>query len=62
MKAEVLNVSFGKTWNEDLLAGDLRQKILEYFWKHKKDVPQSAIQKVHNTEALLRFLKMTFHD
>jgi hypothetical protein len=37
--------------------GDIRQYVLESFWKHKKDVPQSAQAKVENTEQFLRFLK-----
>ena len=36
---------------------DVRQFVLEQFWKHDKDIPESAQSKVDNTEQFLRFLK-----
>lgn len=35
---------------------DIRQIVLESFWKHKKDISPSAYQKAENTEKFFRFL------
>jgi hypothetical protein len=37
------------------LQGDERALVAECFWKHGKDIPPTAFQKLTNTEMLLRF-------
>jgi hypothetical protein len=39
------------------LDGDERKLVSECFWKHNKDIPPSAYDKLNHTEMLLRFLK-----
>ena len=39
------------------LKGDARQLVCECFWKHRKDIPPGAYDKLANTEMLLRFLQ-----
>ena len=41
------------------LEGDARALVAECFWKHNKDLPQSAYAKLTNTELLLRYLRTT---
>ena len=36
---------------------DIRQAVLDGFWKHKKDIPISAHEKIDNTEKFIRFLE-----
>jgi hypothetical protein len=37
--------------------GELRQYILNSFWKHNKDIPENVRRKIDNTEQYLRYLK-----
>lgn len=50
---------FAIPMNVDLFhdKNDIRQLVLECFWKHNKDIPLSAQPKVDNTEKFIRFLK-----
>lgn len=41
-----------------IATNDLRQYVLEAFWKHKKDIDSSGMTKAQNTETFLRFCKM----
>ena len=41
----------------DITDEDIRQQVLNSFWKHNKDIPAEAQDKVDNTEQFLRFLK-----
>jgi hypothetical protein len=37
------------------LSGDARKLVSDCFWRHNKDIPQSALSKLTNTELLLRY-------
>ena len=39
---------------------DIRQIVAESFWKHNKDIPPNVLDKLDNTENLLRFMKTKF--
>lgn len=39
-------------------SSDLRQEVAESFWKHNKDMPTNLMDKLENTELLLRYIKM----
>lgn len=39
------------------LTGDARKLVSDCFWRHNKDIPQSALSKLTNTELLLRYFQ-----
>jgi len=59
-KLFVLNSLCRKDDDPDITSGDIRQTVLGAFFAHNKDVPESVMSKVRNTEKLLRFLKLKF--
>ena len=50
---EFLELSNEAGWKEK----DLRQEVFQAFWKHKKQMDKSVVQKATNTEQFLRYLK-----
>ncbi len=52
-------VNFARMTSGELesLTGDARELVAASFWKHNKDLPESAYAKLLNTELLLRYLR-----
>jgi hypothetical protein len=51
-------VTWGKELGfEDMSGQDIRQAVLSAFWRHNKDLPLSAMNKLENTEVLIRHFK-----
>lgn len=54
-----INWGFWAPWNFKFVEGDLREAVMESFLKHSKSIEGSTFDKIANTEAFLKFCKMS---